>query len=301
MGNLDIKISPQPTQAALRSQRAYPVNLAINANSQFVWQAGRFNEDEEGAILMELAGKHAEVRLYPKAMTTRVTTLEEDLIRMNLMQGMQELGMLAGSGILLNGSNHVKPFNVAMTVPRFLEQRMQHVVPATAENLASGFPDFFNDDPVTQRLREELAFSIRNLSTPPDAGLVMETPGIRAFSAPQIDLMVNSFSEQQQHLTEMRIMDISTALQIAIQTVYSSQSGRGTENGRSTMLLTNKQTKRGKRIAVSNIPNSLISLREVSDENDAAYYLQQLDPRKGRSKQKTTAAISTTAVFRQLA
>jgi len=300
---------------AEKSQRQYPMNLTINASSLVLCNSGNSCEPEEGLPLIDLATKHAEIRIHPKNISARVTTLEEDMVRENLIKGLQELGILAGSGILKRRIQ-TKPFNLGMTAPRFLERALDpsdqriapatlmpsvpFVVPATGENLASGFPELFSQDPVTQRLREELAFAISNLSTSPDISLVMETPGIRLSNKPHAELMVNSFARQNDHLTEMRVIDISTAIQMAIQSMFAVRSGNFIDDQSATMMITSKRTKRGKRIAVSSIPKTKIALREVSDENDAAFEFQKIDPQR-RSKEKTTAAISTAAVFRQLA
>jgi len=287
-------------QIAEESQRAYPLNLGIEANSQTIWQSGQQNMMRGGLKLARLAGKDAEIRLYPKMLNARITAAEHMTVEAKIFTALYEMGDLTGSG-LLRRADLPKPFNLSMTIPRFLDRESGHVVPATGENLASVFPGLFMDDQETQRIKDDLAFSLSGLSTPPDIGLVLETPviGLQKEGGANIPLSVNSFGKQFGYNLDAREIDISTAIQIAAQKMFPGEPGNPADQGSATMLLTNKTTKNGKRIAVSSAPIQPIFLREVEDEGEAGYALYEA--MMNRIRTKTAMAVSTTAVFRQLA
>ncbi len=276
------------SQEAEESQNAFPLNLTVELNSNKLAQKGQENITHGGLKLMRLAGRDAEVRLYPQIIKARITAAEQMTLEAKFFQALYEIGDLTGSGILRR-PQRPKPFNLSMTIPRFLEPSIQTVLPATAENLASGFPDLFMDDEETSRLRDALAFSLTDSGTPPSTELVLETPEMGIHEAQDTPLIINSFGKQFGYDLQMRELDLATAIQLAAQKIAPI------EQGSPTILLTNRKTNDSKRIAVSSIPTHKIMLREVTDEKEARSALREI------VFNTATQAVSTTAVFRRLA
>ncbi|MDP2642848.1 MAG: hypothetical protein Q8P62_03335 [Candidatus Peregrinibacteria bacterium] len=269
------------------SREAFPVGLNLYGTSEVLAKSGIENIDKGGQKLLRLANSDSEIRIHPGMMSARITAAEHMHITHKLFNALYELGDLTGSGMLPR-TPLPKPFNLSMTIPRFLEEYTQSVIPATAENIVNTFSELFTEDEETQRIIRGLTLSFSEETKTPAIELVLETPGIKLSDHPNVPLTVNSFGKRCRYTLDMRELDLATALQIAIQKVVHTH-----EPSSPTMLLTDRTTKDGKRIAVSSIQSHRIVLREVSNENQAAAALHEITP-------TPLKAVSSMAVFRKL-
>lgn len=267
---------------SLESQDAFPVNLKVNVDTNVLLSSGK-------ETFQKLAVS-AEVRLCPQVMGSRVTAAEEMTIQAKFERALYELGILTQSDLLARTrlAKPPKPFNLTTTVSRFFEQSTQTVLPAIAVNLLNGFPRLFMDDAETARIRRMPELQFTTPVKPTDIALVLETPGIELDDFSKTQQAIASFGQQRQYDLKMRSLDLPTALQIAFQKRLSI-----VKQGSPTILLTDRKTHDGNRIAVSSIPMREIALREVRDTDDAVNALREL-------VHTTLPVVSTSAVFRQL-